>query len=339
MTNKILFIIFLSMPNLLSILNKPYPLEERKPAQVKLAFIFGTVVFLFLLLLRPFGNNPNLNQVLLNSAIAGLLTFLAIVFNFFVLFPLFPRFFKEEKWTILKEIIFTAIIISTIATFNVLAGVFIWHGSFSFSNWLSMIFYTAIIGIAPATVSILINQARLLKKYRSEVALINENLPTQTLQIKEEPILVGSKPSVEETPIISTTENAVVEKENAIVKQIDSPIHITLQAENEKDNFSILYTSFLAASSADNYVKVFYQENEKLKTAIIRTTLKRIEENTAAFPHFFRCHRTAIVNMQQVQSVNGTAQGYRLQLPLLQEEIPVSRNLNQIIKEKLAALK
>jgi LytTr DNA-binding domain len=318
------------MTKLQSILHKPYPLEERKPAQLKLAFIFSTVVFLFLLLLRPFGNSPNFSQVLLNSAIAGLLTFTAIIFDFFVLFPLFPQFFKEEKWTILREIIFTIIIITTIATFNIIAGVFIWHGTFSFANWLSMIFYTAVIGIAPATVSILINQARLLKKYRNEVVAINENLPAQAITKEIIVETATSLPSLESENFIEQSK-----QETAFHK----PTHITLQAENEKDSITILYTSFLAATSADNYVKIFYQENEKLKIAIIRSTLKRVEENTAAFPQFFRCHRTAIVNMSLVQSVNGSAQGYRLQLPFLQEEIPVSRNLNQVVKEKLATVK
>jgi hypothetical protein len=315
------------MTKLQSILQKPYPLEERKPAQIKLAFLFSFVVFLFLLLLRPFGNNPSFNQILLNSAIAALLTFSAIIFDFFVLFPLFPQFFKEEKWTILREIIFTIIIITTIATFNVVAGVFIWHGSFSFTIWLSMVFYTAIVGIAPATVSILINQARLLKKYRKEVIVINENLPAQLIP----------KEIIVETSSTLEAENVI--EEPTLETAFHTPTHIILQAENEKDNITILYTSFLAATSADNYVKIFYQENERLKTAIIRSTLKRVEENTAAFPQFFRCHRTAIVNMSLVQSVNGSAQGYRLQLPLLQEEIPVSRNLNQVVKEKLASIK
>jgi LytTr DNA-binding domain len=315
------------MTNLKSILQKPYPLEERKPAQVKLALLFSFVVFLFLLLLKPFGNNSSFNQVLWNSAIAGLLTFTAIIFDFFVLFPLFPSFFKEEKWTILREIIFTIIIITTIATFNVLAGVFIWNGSFSFTSWLSMILYTSMIGIAPATVSILINQARLLKKYRNEVIIINENLSLKPT-IKEEII---------ENSIPVETENVFEEQSKNTIFQ--TPIHLTLEAENKKDNLTILYSSFLAATSADNYVKIFYHESEKLKTTIIRSTLKRMEENTSAFPQLFRCHRTAIVNMSLVQTVNGTAQGYCLQLPYLQEEIPVSRNLNQIVKEKLADIK
>jgi hypothetical protein len=327
------------MTKLQSILYKPYPLEERKPAQIKLAFIFGVVVFLFLLLLRPFDNNPSFNQVLLNSAIGGLLTCTAIIFDYVVLFPLFPQFFKEEKWTIIREIIFTIIIITTIASFNVIAGVFIWNATFSFANWLSMVFYTAIIGIAPATVSILINQARLLKKYRNEVAIINENLPAPTSQIKEEAISTETVVSFQKAPIITKEEPVISILEEKVEVQDITPTSITIKAENEKDNLTILHTTFLAATSADNYVKIFYQENEKLKTTIIRSTLKRVEENTAAFPQFFRCHRTAIVNMSLVHAVNGSAQGYRLQLPYLQEEIPVSRNLNQLVKEKLAVTK
>lgn len=322
-----------------AILLKPYPLEERKPAQIKLAAIFSIVVFLFLLLLKPFGNHANVRSVVSNSAIAGLLTFTAILIDFWLLFPLFPLFFKEEKWTVGKEIIFTFIIITTIATINILAGVFIWNTTFSFKNWLNMVLATSIIGIAPATVSILINQARLLKKYRNEVAIINENLPSQTAELKGETISSETLDSFQEVQLTAKADpNISITNENVGTANFIQT-YITLQAENEKDNFSILYTSFLAATSADNYVKVFYQEDNKLKTAIIRTTLKRIEENTAAFPQFFRCHRTAIVNMDLVKTVNGSAQGYRLQLPLLQEEIPVSRNLNQVVKEKLAAIK
>jgi DNA-binding LytR/AlgR family response regulator len=313
------------MNKLIAILLKPYPLEERKPAQIKLAAIFSAVVFLFLLLLKPFGNNTDFKLVVTNAAIAGLLTFIAILIDFLVLFPLFPLFFKEEKWTVGRELIFTIIIITSIASINTIAGVVIWKGTISFNNWLSMIFYTALIGIAPATVSILINQARLLRKYKNEVAVINETLPPHVVEVIEHESALP--------------ETKMQQDDSVAVTKSPSPTHITIQAENEKDNLTILYTSFLVATSADNYVKVFFQENEKLKTAIIRTTLKRVEENITAFPQFFRCHRTAIVNMALVQTVNGSAQGYRLQLPYLQEEIPVSRNLNQVVKEKLAAIK
>jgi len=308
------------MRTIQAILNKPYPLEERKQAQLKLAFIFGVVVFIFLFLLKPFGYTQNTVGALLECGVSGLITFATIAFDFLVIFPLFPGYFKEEKWTIGREIILTLIIIATIGTANIVMGSIFWGNTLSIANWLTMIFYTAIIGIVPATISILINQARLLKKYRKEVQGINGTLHAINTALVKEPILI------KEAVIEQTTLNEA------------NPFYITIEAENEKDNLRIEAKSFLAASSADNYVKVFYLENDQIKNAMLRTTLKKLEENALPFPELFRCHRTAIINMAAVESLTGSAQGYRLQLMGLPEEIPVSRNLNQVIKEKLAAI-
>ena len=299
-------------------LNKSYPLEERKPVQIKLAFIFGLIVFMLMYFVKPFGFSGTQQQLFYNSLFAGATTTLAICFDFLVLFPLFPQFFKEEKWTIGREIIFTLIIITTIASFNVLAAKLVYGESLSLMGWFRMIFYTGIIGIAPATISILLNQARLLKKYRKEAADLNEQLPSHLTQN-----IKAQEPGL---PVEQFTEST-------------EAIFLTIEAENEKENLTILASTFLAGSSADNYVKVYYVKNEKLVTTIIRTTLKKVSENTAGFPSFYRCHRTALVNLAAVQNIVGTAQGYRLQLSFLQEEIPVSRNLNKEVKEKLAAIK
>lgn len=310
------------MNKILLSLNKPYPLEERKPVQIKLALIFGVIVFMLMYFVKPFGFSGTQQQLLVNSVFAGATTALAICFDFLVLFTLFPQFFKEEKWTIGREIIFTLIIITTIASFNVLAAKIIYGDALSLMSWLRMIFYTGVIGIAPATVSILLNQTRLLKKYRNEAADLNEQLPHR----------------INENVVLETRElqEAVLPMEEPI--ENSSTDFVTIEAENEKENLTILTANFLAATSADNYVKVYYVKNEKPVSAILRTTLKRVAENTAAFPSFYRCHRTALVNLAAVQNVVGTAQGYRLQLSFLQDEIPVSRNLNKEVKERLAAI-
>jgi len=309
------------MNQTMAIFGRLYPLEERKLAQSKLALVFGLVVFAVLFVLNPFENSRD--TLLSNSAYAGLLTFVSIVFDFWVLFALFPQFFKEEKWTIGREIIFTFIIICTIGTFNILAGRLVWGTPLSVANWLRMIFYTAVIGIAPATASILINQARLLKKYRREVTIINDQMLPVLAKTATEILPLPKKIDAATTPI----------------KELNLPEFITIEAENEKDKLTIPAACLIAATSADNYVKVFYLQNEQLKTAMLRTTLKKLEENVASTPSFFRCHRTAVVNLNAVENVTGTAQGYRLQFQHLSEEIPVSRNLNAVIKDRLAAIR
>ena len=308
------------MKKIQAILTRPYPLQERKSAQLTLAFIFGLVIFLFLYLLKPLQNELNNKALLIECGLFGLITFATISFDFFIIFPLFGRFFKEEKWTIGREIILTLIIIATIGTANIIVGSIFWGNTLSIANWLTMIFNTAIIGIAPATVSILLNQARLLKKYRKEVQVINDNL----LHISPE-----------------TEKGIALQEEMIIAPAMEKPVgntEIIIETDNEKDNLVIPVNSFLAATSADNYIKIFYRRNDQLKTSMLRTTLKKLEENALPFPELFRCHRTAIVNITAVESLTGSAQGYRLKLANLTEEIPVSRNLNQVIKEKLTAI-
>ncbi len=324
------------------LLSKPYPLEERKSHQIKLAAIFGFVVFAFLFVLRPFEMQGNVTESLGICAVSGLLSFATILFNFFILFPIFPNFFKESHWTIGREIIWTLIIILSIATVNLVAGSFIWNQTISFNGWLRMIFATATIGVAPATLSIIINQSRLLKKYRNGAGKMSEDLPKLNEKIVEsrphipeefavlenEPNLVGPGMAAADHKIIETTDPEAISFQK-----------FTIEADNEKDNLSIYPADFLAATSADNYVKVYHIDGEKLKTAMLRTSLKKMEENIPQFPSFFRCHRTAIVNVAAVIKVSGTAQGYRLHLKLLQEAIPVSRNLNAEIKTKLRAIR
>ena len=332
LTFNFAFVLLLDgMNSIGAVFSKPYPLEERKRAQFKLALLSGLVVFFFLLLLRPFGNAGNFNQVLFNCVIAGLLTFATISFDFLVFFPLFPRFFREERWTIGREIIWTLIIIVSIATTNILIGSFIWNGTISFSNWLRMILATGLIGIAPGTLSIVMNQARLLKKYRKEVSIINQHLPEQS-PVVDEPF---DKISVTELE----HENRPMTETIVDVEKIEKFEMLIIEAENEKDNLHIHHEQFLAATSADNYIKVFYLENHELKTVIVRSTLKKLEEAMIQYPHFFRCHRTAIVNMQSVKTVSGTAQGYRLQIENLSETIPVSRSLNAQVKSKIVAIR
>ena len=49
------------MNQIKAILNRLYPLEERKPAQIKLALLFGLVVFGVLFLLNPFEDKLTLS--------------------------------------------------------------------------------------------------------------------------------------------------------------------------------------------------------------------------------------------------------------------------------------
>lgn len=86
---------------------------------------------------------------------------------------------------------------------------------------------------------------------------------------------------------------------------------------NEKD--------FLCAQSMENYCTFYFLENNSLKKTLIRISfsnvLQQIETDSVK-----KCHRSYIVNLRRVKYLKGNAQGYKLIIPEIDFEIPVSRS-------------
>jgi DNA-binding LytR/AlgR family response regulator len=57
-------------------------------------------------------------------------------------------------------------------------------------------------------------------------------------------------------------------------------------------------------------------------------TMKEAEEALQNAPHFYRCHRSFLVNGGMVEEVLGNSQAYRLKLMYLEESVPVSRSFD-----------
>jgi hypothetical protein len=106
---------------------------------------------------------------------------------------------------------------------------------------------------------------------------------------------------------------------------------LTLLAENEKDSLTLTTRDLLYIESADNYAKVVFWKNERQEKMLLRSSLSRIEEQIQA-PDIVRCHRSFIVNLRQVESITGNAQGYRLQLKNEATVIPVARRYGDQVK-------
>ena len=110
------------------------------------------------------------------------------------------------------------------------------------------------------------------------------------------------------------------------------------------DNYSKVFIVFeleqlYYIASADNYIEVFWGENnEPLNRIMIRNTLKAIEEKYEDIPSLFRCHKGYIVNCQKVIKVEGNAKGYFLSLKDVPEKIPVSRNKKEDLENLFSHL-
>ncbi|MBL0341010.1 MAG: LytTR family transcriptional regulator DNA-binding domain-containing protein [Bacteroidetes bacterium] len=91
------------------------------------------------------------------------------------------------------------------------------------------------------------------------------------------------------------------------------------------------------AESADNYTDIVYIENGIIKRALIRSTLKRIEDMNTA-PYIIRVHRAFLVNLRKVKEAVGNSQGFRLVFDNIDETVPVARRSSSQVKDLLAQI-
>ncbi|MEQ6119248.1 LytTR family transcriptional regulator DNA-binding domain-containing protein [Reichenbachiella sp. MALMAid0571] len=103
-------------------------------------------------------------------------------------------------------------------------------------------------------------------------------------------------------------------------KQPDN--HILFTSENEKKHFSIKPEHLLYLQSFDNYVEIHYTANGEVKKQLLRTSLKHIEQKHLPNPCLVRCHRSYIVNPNNIDCI---VKGNKMiQLRIKDIEIPVS---------------
>lgn len=108
-------------------------------------------------------------------------------------------------------------------------------------------------------------------------------------------------------------------------------VHIVkLVADNEKDTIVVNLCDLLFIESADNYSEVVSLTDKKAQKTLLRGSLSRMEEQLTH--PVVRCHRSYIVNLQQVERISGNAQGYKLHLHDWPAPIPVARRFSDLVK-------
>lgn len=100
---------------------------------------------------------------------------------------------------------------------------------------------------------------------------------------------------------------------------------ITINTTLKKEDLSFHPSEFIYAESDGNYVNFYLQRGGRIQKEIIRISISSIKEQLSAIPFIMRTHRAFIVNLKKVEEANGNALGYRLNIPMIQSEIPVSR--------------
>lgn len=96
---------------------------------------------------------------------------------------------------------------------------------------------------------------------------------------------------------------------------------------------NFLLKEMLFIKSANNYVEIYYLNDDQIKKKLVRSTLASIELLIESYPTLIRCHRTCIVNTQFVGKLNSVCNNHTLTINGYNRQIPVSRRYYLKVKE------
>lgn len=287
------------MNKLLKYLRSPYPVFYQR---WKITLISSVVVFLILALLQPFGiSNIQHNKLLI---LAG---YMAVTLAFqsipvYLLPFLFPKYYREEHWTVGKYLINILFIFFFIAVGNWLYSALLFgHGLFlwAFSSFLIV---TTVIGVFPVGLFLLLNRNRLLASHLQEAMEMNLYLQ------KAVTIAASGGTPIEESDYLLSFQGGSKELLELDARQL------------------------CCVESEGNYIKITYCKEGKTMQRLLRATMKQAEEATEDCPFVVKCHRAFLVNVRAVTKVSGNSQGYRLSLQGCEDEVPVSRAYAKEVK-------
>jgi hypothetical protein len=277
-------------------LNKPFPFIESVKEQIIISFLSASFVYFFLLIFQPFG----ISEVEVYKPLYALgffvITLLSLLVNFLLVTLAFKSIFKPENWTVSKNIYFMFWLLLVMTVFN-----WIYNSRFECEvveqhGFLRFLFMTLSVGIFPVIFFTLY------------------------------------------------TEYILSNKHKLIAKELDAKIHepvtqedkqIEILAENGKDAIELGLDQFICIRSEGNYADVFFIENDELKKKLIRNSLVKIAQQLMNFETVKRCHRSYIVNLQNVNTVSGNARNYNFHVEKLNFAIPVSRNFPKSIIQNI----
>ncbi len=270
----------------------PFFVEYKKALYISL--ILCSLTFLFVLCTGSIFSQPDQKA----SSLAFIILFM--VFSSQILFrlmiPLFLKGqFSERNWTVGKEIFWMVLeMISGIAFCYVLL-LWIWNipEGLYLENTIKRI-STLFVGLQFFTIplSIYIKRDIVLKEYLQKAKYLN------MLLIKKR------------------FDSLVIKNPEVTVK---------LKSNDESEDVELTISDILFLKGAHNYVEVYFLSDQRVKRILLRSTLKSLFKDLEHLEVFIFCHRSYIVNIQQVTTINGNSRGYKILLKNYGDFIPVSR--------------
>ncbi len=185
------------------ILNQPYPLCISRGRNLRIAILISLFVTLFMIIFQPFGLSelPDRSGTPILAGF-GLMSFLVLFANLIII----ERFFKEEKWKVYKELLWTMWIIFSIGIANFFYTTYFINFNVSILQvFIKLELYTFAIGIFPVSALILFRYQYLLKSNNFSANEIDSHLSENLIRLAamndEKTITLGSSNSKENVEI------------------------------------------------------------------------------------------------------------------------------------------
>ena len=111
--------------------------------------------------------------------------------------------------------------------------------------------------------------------------------------------------------------------------------NITINDENGKAVVHMPVRNILYFKSEDNYIFLYYKGDNELKKELIRTNLKKLEQDLS-LQNFIRIHRSYMINIENLVAVSRTSQVYRVKMEDGSDQIlSVSAKYQQAFEDRI----
>jgi hypothetical protein len=269
--------------------------------RLQISFFVSLFIFLFLFTLEPFDLNLlNASYKTLKIAGYGIVSLLGLIIFYVIPPQILITTFDDTKWNLSKELMWLLLNVLIIGLLLSFYESFICIRPLSFIALFETIGKAMIIGLLPITVVTLLNQNIHLHKNLQKAKSANSNLKN-------------------------------IRKNN-----LNKHGLITIQSDIS-ETLSFSADDFILSQEEDNYTTFFLEQDGKIKSTLLRITLKNTEMQLQ-FPFIQRCHRSYLVNLLKIETINGNANGYKLLLANFSKEIPVSRQNSKSILQAIGNL-
>ncbi len=272
--------------------NKPFPYNTSAISRVLISVLFGLFVVVFLFSFQPFGIRKIVEDKFIYILYFGVITTTVMLFNYFVLPYFFKKFFNADNWTVIKNITLVLWNIVVISIANWTYDTFIFYKIADQYNLFQFLTFTLGVGIFPVILLVLITERQFNKK---------------NIQFADK--------------LSSEIQSKVEEPHNNT--------RIKIHSENAREFIELYVDDLLYINSEGNYVTICYFNNNVVENKLLRAPLKNVEKQFDSFDTILRCHRSYIINTQNISKVSGNARSCFIHFKKLDFQVPVSRNFSK----------